>query len=733
MTVVALKWKWSGVSWSGLAPLFGLVFAVTLCAAYGLFRLTAGPAVSALAVLPLAISAHQLAYLPHLRDYAKAPFILFLLLIVVRLALPPYSRRRSLCLAATFGALLGVGLGFRNDLLITVPPFVGVVLLLLPVRWRDELATKAACLGLACITFVVCAWPILGAYRSGSNTGHVAVLGLVSSFDGPLGVTRPAYDLGSHYLDGYAAAVINAHHVLHHGRHVEYLSPGYDVAALALIADVAKHWPADMFVRALASVLRILEQPFTIGQYDPAIPIGVTAPWILRLYAVQADVLRALSGLGPWLVTAAVVVIGSAAPRAGIALALVILYYCGYPAFQFDIRHFFHLELIGWWALVFVGAVATRAIWRFVSSGTRPRVQRRAVVGALVTASAILALTAPPLWALRTFQQRHLVRLFDEYVHAHRTPLAVTRTTASGLTRVSIDGLWTDRTTSDPIAVRYLLAEFTSEPCEAVDVPVTAAYEVRTGANDFSTVARLPIDSSGSSLLLMPVYYNGDWSHFVGFDLPEGYDTCLTSVSAIDELSRIPVPVELALGPRWRSSDLFQRLANWEAEPRPDATRPLVRVQPADLVVPRESRLVRETQLSADYMMSGITPDGAGGVRGAVKLVFPQQTLVHFPPRSIDGGLVLRATGVLRRGGLQIGVLQNEHVIDSRAVTSAGPFIALIQERDPGSFGARVSDFSVMDWRWEPASLLREVAWLVAPWMRAVDFDLHALEWIRLR
>jgi hypothetical protein len=116
-----------------------------------------------------------------------------------------------------------------------------------------------------------------------------------------------------------------------------------------------------------------------------------------------------------------------------------------------------------------------------------------------------------------------------------------------------------------------------------------------------------------------------------------------------------------------------------------------------------------------------------------VKLVFPQQTLVHFPPRSIDGGLVLRATGVLRRGGLLIGVLQDEHVLDSRAVTSAGPFIALIQEPAPGSFGARVSDFSGMDWRWEPASILREAAWLVAPWMRVVDFDLHDVEWISLR
>src|SRR5256885_14813472 len=72
MTAVALWWRWAGVSWSGLAPVFGVVFAVTLCVAYGLFRLAAGPPLALAAVAAFATSSHHLGYLPSLRDYGKA-------------------------------------------------------------------------------------------------------------------------------------------------------------------------------------------------------------------------------------------------------------------------------------------------------------------------------------------------------------------------------------------------------------------------------------------------------------------------------------------------------------------------------------------------------------------------------------------------------------------------------------------------------------------------------------
>src|SRR5207247_11409528 len=126
-------------------------------------------------------------------------FMLLLILVIARMAIPPLDRRRCLLFAAIFGAVLGIGLGFRNDLLIHVPPFAAVVLLLLPGSWRATLRLRAACFAVALVTFVASAWPVLAAYRSGSNTGHAAVLGLATTFDRSLGLTRPAYDFGSPY------------------------------------------------------------------------------------------------------------------------------------------------------------------------------------------------------------------------------------------------------------------------------------------------------------------------------------------------------------------------------------------------------------------------------------------------------------------------------------------------------------------------------------------------------
>src|SRR5262249_57930334 len=145
-----------------------------------------------------------------------------------------------------------------------------------------------------------------------------------------------------------------------------------DAAAAGLLRQVARHFPADVFARGLAATLQLLECPFTVGRYDPGVPESLEASPARALYDVQAIVLRALSGLGPWLAVGAVAAIGAASPRAGIAVALFALYFCGYPAVQFHVRHFFHLEIVAWWALVFVRRRLLYGLWRFIQTGARP-------------------------------------------------------------------------------------------------------------------------------------------------------------------------------------------------------------------------------------------------------------------------------------------------------------------------------------------------------------------------
>src|SRR2546427_4547732 len=109
-----------------------------------MFRLATNRLNAAAGVLILTVSPIQLRFLPQLRDYAKAPFILTLILILGLLVVRPFTRRSLLTLATAYGAVMGVGLGFRNDLLINVLPFIATVALFLPVPIRAHLRVKLA-------------------------------------------------------------------------------------------------------------------------------------------------------------------------------------------------------------------------------------------------------------------------------------------------------------------------------------------------------------------------------------------------------------------------------------------------------------------------------------------------------------------------------------------------------------------------------------------------------------
>ena len=124
---VALIWKITGVSWSRLAILHGILFGLVSALSYGLFRLGLTKLFSLLGSVPVFMSTSSLDLVPHLRDYAKGPFLLGVMLIMGVLVLQPMSGRRVVAFSGLAGAVVGFGLGFRTDLIIAVLPFMVVV------------------------------------------------------------------------------------------------------------------------------------------------------------------------------------------------------------------------------------------------------------------------------------------------------------------------------------------------------------------------------------------------------------------------------------------------------------------------------------------------------------------------------------------------------------------------------------------------------------------------------
>ena len=95
---------------------------------------------------------------------------------------------------------------------------------------------------------------------------------------------------------------------------------------------------------------------------------------------------------------------------------------------MFDVRHYFHLEVLTWWAIGFVGWQARR-LWPagdrqsalYTGAGGRPLRWKRAVA----TLGAIGLLFLASLLTLRWQQQRSTERLFNQYVAAPREPIAI--------------------------------------------------------------------------------------------------------------------------------------------------------------------------------------------------------------------------------------------------------------------------------------------------------------------
>ena len=415
MVATAIAWRILGISWSGMGRFFGVLFAATIALDYAILRLAARRPLALLGAFALSVSSLHLLNLPHLRDYSKAPLTLALILIIGIAVKARPTRRALLGCAAAYGLVLGIGYGFRTDFLVNIPVFLLVLFAFVDGGLRNNLPLKAASAALCMAVFVVTAWPVISVvYRAGGCQWHTALLGLTTPFDDVLEIEKAPYDWGDRYADEFIAKTATSYgRRLHPGvGHIEYCSHEYDAVTGQYSMEIARRFPADMLTRGYASAAQIANLPFR--WFDAPLP-GL-AP---AIYKPRARLLTAWKGLGVISVAAALVLVSASSARLALFLGFFLIYFGGYPAIQFANRHYFHLEIIGWWALLFVVQQAVdiaAARWRkpTLVQGPAPPNWRQAVW----VVTTMLAVGALPLVALRAYQQLTLIRFFDTYQKA---------------------------------------------------------------------------------------------------------------------------------------------------------------------------------------------------------------------------------------------------------------------------------------------------------------------------
>ena len=544
MVTVGWAWRILGISWSGMGPLFGLLFAMTVGTAYAIFRLGMGPWLAALGSAGLSVSHLTLTYLPILRDFAKAPFTLLLVLLLGLLVTRRPGWKTTLTLSALYGLVLGVGYGFRTDFLANIPPFFVVLVLLLEGGLLANLRLKAAA-GLLCAAlFAATAWPVISSVQtSGGCQWHTVLLGFPTGFSRPLGLAEPPYKLLRAYSDDFVYTTVAGYvsRTRPQPEPLGYCRPDYDAASGRYLSELARRFPADMTVRAYGSALRVIELPFS---WNRALPGN---------FEGQLPEEAGSRGYGLVLVVAAILLAAVSSVRAGLFLLFFVLYFGGYPAAQFQTRHYFHLEFITWWAALFVLHSVIRRVlplvivWRWDPALAAS--VRRAT--AMVAGSA--ALLAMALWGARLYQQAKTRVLFESYLAAARDEIPLND---AGVVRDTRPG-----------AADFLQVDVNGWRCDE-DPTVTFRYDKATRPA-FSRRFVVPRNETvqEATHIFTPVY-----AGFHGIELSDTKPGCVAGVYRVRDPATIPVMLEVTLPPRWRRMALYQQFGK-VGSPELDAVR----------------------------------------------------------------------------------------------------------------------------------------------------------------
>lgn len=338
---VGTIWKFTGISWGVMDHLAALLLAAAGVGVLALFRLWT----PWMLAVPLAVlsSLPGLAYLLSFRDVNKAPFIVAVLYAGALTVSRELSRTKLLVLAACVGIVVGVGYGFRPDVLVGLPFVASALLFFRPSPWRRRLAEGAVAVAVMLATFGAAVSPVLSAYRKevGSCSWHFAMLGLSDSHNMQLAQADAGYSWLTNYDDDLLANTVDSYAKRNMGavEPVGYCTRAYDKASVRLYADILTTFPADFLRRMVATAKQVL----SVGLW--AQPRSFFTTPFGTFLQLNRNVLQNVVQIS-WIATLFILLAWNL--RVGLFALFSLLYLSTYPVIQIDVRHYFHLAPLTW-------------------------------------------------------------------------------------------------------------------------------------------------------------------------------------------------------------------------------------------------------------------------------------------------------------------------------------------------------------------------------------------------
>jgi hypothetical protein len=513
-----------------------------------------------------------------------------------------------------------------------------------------------------------------------------------------------AYEWSYGYSDEFAHAIISANATRRLGAtsFLQIYGPEYDRSGSDYLSQVARNFPADMVTRAYASAIRVIDLPFNQRLTQEHLEY-LRLP--RQVFVVRDRLQRALAPLWLPIVAAALFALTVMSVRIGLFVMTLTFYLSAYPALQFGERHYFHLEFVGWWLLGFVVSVGAGLIRAAVKGDANSWLDAvrpaegwtHPIVRAAILWAVIAAVLLTPLYVLRRFQQEHLRALFEQYLAAPVEQGALNPVAqANGYVRfeapMSRDVLHA-ALGSDAVLPELFLAEFGGSSCDSVKLDAVFRYAAALPQNDFSRPLTVqPPLSKRPIRVLFPAYYHRlspgnsaamDYA-FVGLDIPESAQACLTQFARVSDTSRLPLLFELRLPPQWESADLFETIDGIESRTNPEQTPP-VYTFPPDLEVgqkllklpiePLDASKIFRRSPTLDTSNPQWTAKGVGGVGGKGPFLY----LFEMQPAPFEEGRLALVEGFIKKGGISFGLVSGGEWIAQVGVTRPGEFIVLVR------------------------------------------------------
>jgi hypothetical protein len=566
LRVVEIPWRIGGPTWPAFDRLLGVLFAASIVLAYAFCRVASGPLASAFVAGAYMLSPLHLGNLGNVRDYSKTPFFIATLVIALLLVVRPRRPLSAIALSAAGGALAGAGLGLRTDIALNLVFVLLAAVVFLPGSIRGTWHVRAASACVALVAFGATAAPVLKSPSSSSNLWHWAILGYARISDEALGVDPGPYETGYFYDDSYVASIVDAYHerttAATHPISVDM--PEYTVASRAYYRSLLTTFPADALLRAEAALIRILGLPYA----PVAIPSDVLPAIATAAIRVRTRLLAVLSPLAIPLFVFVIAVVGTESVRLAAAITVTVVLLGMYPSLQFQVRHYFHLELV------------PLAIFGFVLGlpRSRLRLSYAAARRVLLVVAMLAAAFMTPLLALRAYQQRTATRLLDSY---ERAPIVEAALEPSPADNGSVRLVRAAAVLPPDDGRRFMrseqiMVETRGDGCKPATLPITFKY---AGPFDYSRTVSVPIDRLTSSRVFFTVYATGARSlpphHFVfeGIEVPATDTSCVARIGRFAEPDGFPLLIPAVLPSDWRGLPLHQTLRMLERPAIPNVDR----------------------------------------------------------------------------------------------------------------------------------------------------------------